>query len=404
MSDIKPIKTSRDYEAALALLTKLLESSPAANPADDAKIHVLTALIEDYEASIVPEAQANPIEAIKFRLEQFGLKDKDLVPYLGTRSRVSEVLNGKRVLTVSMIKNLEDGLGIPASILVGSSSEKKNKRWNAKSLTLMARRGYFGRDHLNTDPQKILEEGLLSKLFSQNGTLIPVLHRKTNYRNIESIDQNLMDAWTNKVLVTAKELADTKGVATFNSASFTSEYASSLFKLSANKSGVADVTKALLTAGVILVIEPHLPGTRLDGATVFTESNPVMGITLRHDRMDSFWFTLAHEIAHILLHRQNDISVFYDQIYDSPNAVSLIEDEADELAGNLLIPRDEWAKSPLRYASTPTLIRRYAEKIGVDETVVAGRIRYDSKDWLSHSDMVNSRHARDQFGDKLWEM
>ena len=404
MSDIKPIKNSAEYESALQLLTELLDSNPGSGTADDAKIRILTALIEDYEISVVPEAQADPIEAIRFRLDQLGLRDKDLVPYLGTRSRVSEVLNGKRALTVSMIKNLEEGLGIPASILVGTNSEKRSKRWSAKSLVLMARRGYFGAENQDLDPKTILERGLLGNLLNPANDLLPALHRQTNYRNIESIDQNLMDAWTNKVLNEAKLITRSSKIRNFDRRSLDTEYLNNLFKLSSRTTGVIDVISGLLAKGVVVVIEPHLPGTRLDGATIFTKSNPVIGLTLRHDRMDNFWFTLAHEIAHILLHSSEDISVFYDQIYDSPNALTQVENDADIKAGDLLIPRHDWSKNPLRFASTPTLVRKYAEKVGVHEAVVAGRIRYDSKDWMTHSEIVKSERVRHLFGDKLWEI
>ncbi len=403
MSDIKAIKTNENYEEAVKLLTELLDSSPALGSDDDTKIRVLTALIEDYELSVVPEPQADPIEAIKFRLDQLGLRDKDLVPYLGTRSRVSEVLNGKRPLTVSMIKNLEDGLGIPASLLIGASNEQRGKRWSPKAISLMAKRGYFGVENADTNPKVILEKGLLSKIFNPQTSLMPMLNRQSNYRNIESIDHNLMEAWTNKVVREAANVKSDKKIITFKASSLSDELLRKLFGLSVSVRGVTESISLLESIGVIVIIEPHLISTRLDGATIFTKSNPVIGLTLRHDRLDSFWFTLAHEIAHILKHRSSDVSVFYDQLYDSPNALSIIESEADELAGDLLIPRTEWTQSPLRYASTPTLVKRFADKVGVHEAVVAGRIRYENQDWMSHSELVHSEHVRHLFKGILWE-
>jgi len=114
--DIKPIKTERDYEAALAEIEKLMGAEP--NTPEGDKLDVLTTLVETYEEKHYPIDPPDPIEAIIHEMESQGLTRKDLERYLGNRARVSEILNRKRSLSLQMIRNLQEGLGISAEILI----------------------------------------------------------------------------------------------------------------------------------------------------------------------------------------------------------------------------------------------------------------------------------------------
>lgn len=114
--NIKPIKNEADYGAALMRIGGLMEAEM--NTPEGDELDVLTILVERYEAIHYPISAPNPIEAIYFRMEQYGLKDKDLIPYLGRSGRVSEVLNYKRKLTLPMIRKLHEGLNIPTESLV----------------------------------------------------------------------------------------------------------------------------------------------------------------------------------------------------------------------------------------------------------------------------------------------
>jgi HTH-type transcriptional regulator/antitoxin HigA len=116
--DIKPIKTESDYEAALAEIERLMEAEP--NTPEGDKLDVLTTLVETYEEKHYPIDPPDPIEAIIHEMESQGLTRKDLERYLGSRARVSEILNRKRSLSLQMIRNLQEGLGISAEILINS--------------------------------------------------------------------------------------------------------------------------------------------------------------------------------------------------------------------------------------------------------------------------------------------
>ncbi len=114
--DIKPLKTESDYEAALARISQLMDAELDTEEGDE--LDVLSVLVEDYEEKHHAIDFPDPIEAIRFHMEQYELKDKDLIEYIGQSGRVSEVLGYKRKLTLSMIRKLEQGLNIPARSLI----------------------------------------------------------------------------------------------------------------------------------------------------------------------------------------------------------------------------------------------------------------------------------------------
>src|SRR5512137_2906620 len=115
------IKSEDDYERVLARISALMDAMPGTPEGDE--LEVLSALIKIYEDAHYPISYPDPIEAIKFRMEQQGLKQSDLVPYFGTKSRVSEVLSKKRSLTLSMIRSLHANLHIPADVLLNQPGQ-----------------------------------------------------------------------------------------------------------------------------------------------------------------------------------------------------------------------------------------------------------------------------------------
>jgi HTH-type transcriptional regulator/antitoxin HigA len=115
---ISPIRTKANYESVLAEVSKLVDLDPKAGTPNGDRLEVLSILIEDYESKRFPIDSPNPIDAIRFRMEQNDLSVKDLVPLIGNPNRVYEVLNGKRPLTLNMIRKITEELGIPAKVLI----------------------------------------------------------------------------------------------------------------------------------------------------------------------------------------------------------------------------------------------------------------------------------------------
>lgn len=121
--EIKPIRTPADYDEALSDVARLWGARSGTRDGD--RLDVLATLIDNYEAQHYPMDPPDPIEAIKFRMEQQGLERKDLEPLIGTRARVAEVMNRKRGLSIEMIRRLHETLGISADVLIRPSRKQE---------------------------------------------------------------------------------------------------------------------------------------------------------------------------------------------------------------------------------------------------------------------------------------
>jgi len=121
MMSIRPIHNETDYDKALDRVDELMDLSPALGTTQSDELEVLALLIEKYEEKAWAISEPDPIEAIKVRMEQMHLKQKDLVPYIGNKSKVSEVLNRKVGLSLGMITSLAKGLHLPLEVLVQSN-------------------------------------------------------------------------------------------------------------------------------------------------------------------------------------------------------------------------------------------------------------------------------------------
>jgi len=119
--DIRPIHTEADYKATLKEISALMESDPDLGTPEGDRLDILATLVQAYEAKHIPITAPDPVEAIKFRMEQAGLAPKDLVPAIGRLNRVYEILNHKRPLTLNMIWRLHEKFGIPAESLIRPS-------------------------------------------------------------------------------------------------------------------------------------------------------------------------------------------------------------------------------------------------------------------------------------------
>jgi len=120
---MKIIKNKKDYDKAIKRIEELIDKNPDNNSKLGDELEVLSLLIEKYEDKYYQISLPDPIEAIKFRMEQQGLKYSDMVEYIGSRSKVSEVMNYKRTLSLNMIKRLHEGLGISADVLISDATK-----------------------------------------------------------------------------------------------------------------------------------------------------------------------------------------------------------------------------------------------------------------------------------------
>lgn len=401
MNDIKVIRTKEDYNEALSLIESLMSTDPDPESEAGEKLSLLAALVEDYESHVFAVEMPNPIEAIKFRMDQAGLKPADLIPYIGSRSRVSEILSGKRSLTVEMMRALEAGLGIPAEVLLKKPEETQDSmysNWSAALLREMQNAQYFGKSVLNGENGSSLLEAFFSRIALP--TQVYGMLRQSNYRAFPTTDKNALTAWAARVFEKASEIKAPK----FSSDSIDLAYMQALSKLSIEPNGPVLAQEELRKKGIKLIIEPHLSKTRLDGATLFFDRhNPIIGLTLRHDRLDNFWFTLMHELGHIALHSNDEICFFYDELDEIKGQdIGAKEREADQIAGEALVPADKWEISPAKLIPSSMAANSLAKQLGVHIAIVAGKIRYEGNKYTYLNDVVGESKVRQLFPDLDW--
>ena len=387
---IKPIKTRDDYDAALVRLEELMAARPELQTDERKQLEILAELIEQYEEQNVPRLNFDAVDAIEFRLEQLGLNDSDLIPYLGSASRVSEILNRKRQLTVDMIRDLSNGLGIPEKQLLQQKQE--DYKIPTPVFKQMLRRGYFKDGE--GEKSSVLER------FFGGANLAPLtLFRKSKFRVSSKDDRYIAIAWSTRVIQEASKSTLRNNY----TKCIDLEYMRSLVKYSKDeKNGPKKAIEKLKDDGIIVVIEPALTGAKIDGICILeNKENPIIGLSLRYDRLDYFWFTLMHEIAHISLHIDTDITHIYDNMDEKSNDYEM-EREADKLASEALVDSAKWATSVARIMPSPLAASALAEELGVHVAIVAGKYRYESGDWKHLAKFAQQYTIRDKFKGIDW--
>jgi HTH-type transcriptional regulator/antitoxin HigA len=441
---IRPIRTDADHRAALERIEELMDAASASRKArasEADELEVLATLVEAYEARRFPVDAPDPVAAIRFRMEQAGLRQRDLVLYLGSPSRVSEVLKGSRPLTVEMIRRLHEGLGIPLRSLVGAragatAAQSDGRRGSAEVLTNspeflelaelapvgeMAKRGWFEGFRGTPALAKRRSVELLRKFLGGSTKTTsetdpeathPLLFRRSNSGRENREAEVAITLWHHQVLRVAK-LAQLHA---FDERSITPALARRLATLSALDRGPMLAAELLAQHGIALVTLAHLPRTRIDGAaTRRSDGHPVIALTLRHNRLDHFWFTLLHELGHVALHLGAGsatpiVDEFADEtITDTRAAQSRakgltdrVEIEADEFAREALIPEALWKRAwrssrtseglaTLQGSGAVQRVHELAREAGVHASIVAGRVRRETGDFRKLAAVVSTR-------------
>lgn len=219
-----------------------------------------------------------------------------------------------------------------------------------------------------------------------------VFHRK-KMRSGNVPNEYALLAWQARILERAqgKLLGGTVGVFELND-----RWLPELVRLTNRTDGPRRARDLLAENGIILIVERHLPGSYLDGAAMLVAGEtPVVGLTLRYDRLDNFWFVLMHELGHVFLHLFDGLRFdFFDE--EGGNDGDAIEVEADKFALNALIPEALWDQCLSRFALSEEAVRIDAEAIGIDPSIIAGRIRKERGNYTILNDLVGRDQVRSQ--------
>lgn len=382
------IKTEGQYQSYLSEVQSLLLSSPEIGSEDSERLELLTVLLENYENQKYPVEAPDPIAAIKFRMQEKGLKQADLIPYFGTRSRVSEVLSGKRPLTLQMIRALSVGLGISVETLIGLPEKERTTQqeidWSRFPAKEMVARGWIqkaaGRAKRSIEDQV---QEFISQIGWQLGDA--AFKRSISGEAFSPTTKYSLYAWLSRVIQKARERKPFVGK--YDESALSNQTLRELAQLSWFEDGPKLAVEYLEKIGICIVVEPHLKGTMLDGAALKdVDGTPVIGLTIRHDRLDNFWFTLLHEVVHIWKHVGED-DTFMDDL-DSSASTDKREAEANRLAREALIPRVSWKRSQAYLSPSKEAIDELSRKLRVSPAIIAGRIRREKGNYRLFADLV----------------
>lgn len=396
--DAKVIRSDEQHQEYLLEIEQLIARSPEPGSEEMERLELLSVLVEAFESQKFPIEAPDPIGAIIFRMQEQGLKQADLVPYFGTRSRVSEVLARKRPLTVNMIRALSSGLGISTETLVGmgaaevAQTEKDNVDWGRFPIREMIARGWIQK--LTNKAAKSTEElvqGFISSVGMEFGGA--AFRRTIGGDSYSPTTKYALFAWIARVIQKARERKSALGI--FDRDRFSATFMRELAQLSWFEHGPVLAVEFLEKHGIVVVIEPHLKGTLLDGAAMRDDDGtPIIGLTLRFDRLDNFWFTLLHEVAHIWKHVDRE-ETFLDNLDSSSE--DRRELEANRIAKEALIPKVAWKRSDAYLNPSNLTIDLLSRELKIHPAIIAGRLRKERENYTIFNDLVGNGQVSKHF-------
>lgn len=401
---MKVIKTPEEHDVALARVAVLASRGDDLTAKEQEELELLVVLIEKYEKDNYSVAPPTPVEAIRFRMKQKQYRQKDLATILGGASRASEIMNKKRSLSLEMIRRLHEEWGIPLNSLVARETPEEpepkppgpDRDPGDYPMKQMYDWGYFPGHSGNWKNDRKNLAGLLQTLFPARVSASPTLmHCRQGGGNGSTIDSHALEAWSRRVLMRAE--AEQGNLPAYRAELLDTAFLRWLASLSPLADGPRLACEELREKGVAVVFEARLDRTYLDGAALLTEDGrPVIGLTLRHNRLDNFWFTLFHEIGHVRLHLSSEHPALLDPEIER-RKTSKVEMEADRFALDTCIPPEVWEREvkPLHYAKD---IRAMAGKLRLHPAILAGRLRHEANDYRLHRTLIGNKQARAALG------
>lgn len=395
--NIRPVKTEEDYERALGRIEELWGAEPGTENGDE--LDIWLALVDAYEEEHHPVPPPSPVEAIKFVMDQQGLNQKDLVPYFGSRSRVSEVMNGKRPLTLAMIRSINAGLRIPAEILIQDNSlhikKGENIVWSKFPAREVVARGWVSGLDPKTQAEEIMRS-LASKASADDYLYSNAACLRQGTRRSQKDDPYALQTWILGVLLKAKE---TDLLGDFRPDELDFDFMRKVAHLSVLSDGPVQAKEYLSRKGIKLVTVRHFKRTYLDGAVLISdEGTPIIGLSLRYDRTDNFWFTLLHELAHLACGHvvQAQDKCIIDDL-DLHTSLDKTEREADQKAKDALIPRSLWEKHRAKDTAKLKDVKDLARQADISPAIVAGRVRFEKGNYRLLARHVGNGDVRSLF-------
>lgn len=302
-------------------------------------------------------------------------------------------------------KEIEYGAGVDLGIdsnLSALNATLCDIDWNKFPIKKMVKYGW-----IKGKTKELLSgpKDFLSDFFSPFGNKLPeeILCRRTIHANSNrSLDRYALLAWCARVLTKAMQTGTKTG---YKSTSMNDQFLYDLSRLSKHKDGPLQAQKKLKSIGIILVVERHLPGTYLDGAAMLADNKvPVIGLTLRFDRIDNFWFTLIHEVVHVWKHLTNEMEWFVDDFEKEINCSKSerLEREANKYTRNIFIPKSKWRRSEAYSLRDSKSVYALSEELDIHPAIIAGRIQREFNRYDLLREIVDPFKVRKFFDDVTW--
>lgn len=214
------------------------------------------------------------------------------------------------------------------------------------------------------------------------------------FRKGASSDDSLINSWLSFVYEKEKFISSMLNVPQY--IPITSDVLNKFTKNSLDENFPLVAPKALLELGIILLYEESIPSAKVDGVVyVNNHGNPVIGMSLRFSRIDNYWFTLMHELSHVLLHYNQLDSPIIDDTEREFDPEDLIEAQADRMALDLLIPRSMWRGCAAKRSLKESDLFLFSKEVGIHPAIVAGRIRKETGSYKFFSKIVNQVNVRE---------
>lgn len=406
LARLKQAVTELEYPAADAA-AKLDVLAKAELDALKSEVSSLSDQVSEYEALRLGRTAITatslddlPRVLIQARIAQ-NLTQGDLADLIGVHEQQIQRYESSEYRSASLdrLREIADALdlripeaaefehGIPAS------KEALDLDWTQFPVREMYRRqwfeGFSGSLREAVSEAEALVKGFLGDVIRRPST---ALYRQ-QVRADSTVDPYALMAWECRVLRLGQR-AELGGA--YRREALDANWISELVEQSRLDDGPIRAQRMLAEVGIALVIEAHLAGTHLDGAALLHGATPVIGMTLRYDRIDNFWFVLLHELFHVIKHlRKRDVR----RIFDDLDAVAEeeIEREADAATEEALIQSSVWEMALARYVRSANAINELARNLGISPAIVAGRIRHESGNYTILSDLVGSGEVRKHF-------
>lgn len=317
---------------------------------------------------------------------RLGVKEQQVQRWEAERYGQISLKNYNRVAALLGVRLTADMPDQPAFRGLDKVIDGVSKSEIKKILKHGRENGWFAEDFTEAELRRYIAENRID--FGSPGLL------RTGLNVVDHTEDVMLHAWRARVTARAREaFASVEDV----HEPLELKWMPGLVRLSNDTRGPLRAVEVLADRGIVLIVEPQVPGLKIDGAAFIVDGRPVIGMTVRTDTVDNFWFTLMHELAHVTLHFSTGLAVgFYDQT-DQEASVDEQEEEANRFASNLLIPEERWRRSTARIAKSAAVIERFANELGIHPAIVFGRIRKERGEWSLFANKIGRNTVRKLF-------